>query len=165
MMHLDQALRVDVVREWMEAHPRESWAFARLSDDDDLRYRIVESLVSGRDSEELVHLTRFAEALEHRERCARDGSLRSAPEIGERRPFEGWIPLISRLESSVGAPFFRVDFRAREGWSGYFDTTIPQDIERIAKMKDRTKLVVVVGEIVKSPYDCFVIFGERTRLV
>jgi hypothetical protein len=64
-----------------------------------------------------------------------------------------------------GALFYRVDFRAVEGWSGYFDTRTPQDIERIAKMRDRSQLVVVVGEVIKRPYDCLVVFGARTRLV
>lgn len=160
----DAAENTEQVRAWMMNHPRECWAYERLNDDDELRSDVVECILTGRNEEALVHLVRFADALDHRRKSFMEGMLQPPPEIGERRPHDVWLPHMSQLRSASGSPFYRVDVRARDGWSGYFDTTVPQDIERIFKMKDRTKLVVIVGEIIKRPYDCFVVFGERTRL-
>jgi hypothetical protein len=164
-MRWHQALNLEIVRAWMEEHPRESLAFSCLNDEDELRDEVIEGIISGRDQDPLAQLTRFADALVHRQRCAEAGTLLPPPEVGKRRPHDVWIAGMAKHRLDSGATVFRVDIHARDGWSGYFDTTTPQDVERISKMKDRTQMVVVVGEIIQRPYDCLVVFGDRTRLV
>lgn len=156
---------VNLLREWMQGHPRESMAYGRLNHDDPLRGVVVEYIRTGREEEARRFLARFADALEHRHRCQLLGTLRPPPEVGERRPYDGWILGMERVRGESGVLFYQVDFRAVDGWSGHFDTRTPQDVERIAKMRDRSQLVVVVGEIIKRPYDCLVVFGAQTRLV
>jgi hypothetical protein len=152
------------LRAWLQEHPGQSWAFAELRYDDPLRLQVASCILSGQQGEPLVRLARFAGALEHRQRTLSLGTLQPAPEVGERRPHDVWIVAMTRMQDAQG-PFFRVDVRAREGWSGYFDTKIPQDIERISKMRDKSQLLVIVGEVLDRPYECLVVFGGRTRLV
>lgn len=152
------------VAAWLRERPREAWAFKQLNNDDDLRDRVVEAILVGGGEDVFESLARFAEALEHRARCRLDGTLVTPPGIGVRRPHDVWVTTMTRRTTSSGSPYFRVEVRGRDGWLGYFDTTVPQDVERLHKLHP-FQLVVIVGEIVERPYDCLVVFGARTRLV
>ena len=52
--------------------------------------------------------------------------------------------------------FFRVDFSSPDGWGGFFDTTNPSVVEKIAKVRNHAKPLNVVAEVSKRVYEFFV---------
>lgn len=153
------------VQAWRSQHPREWWAFQKLEDDDDLRTRVLAAILGERPGDEAIDdLVRFAEGLEARQKAERDGTVRAPPGDGERRSLD---VKVSRMTQKVreGRKFFRVDFTTSHGWAGFFDTTNPHVVERIAKHRDRSRPITVVGEVTRRPYEFLVELGNRVKIV
>ena len=108
-------------------------------------------------------LVRFTEALETRLRAERDGTVRDPPGDGERRSVALVVSWMTQM-STEGRKFFRVDFTTAHGWSGFFDTTNPDVVERIAKRRDRSP-ITVVGEVTRRPYEFLVELGNGVRIL
>lgn len=154
------------VEEWRKLHPREWWAFNHLDPEDELRDRVLAAVLGERTGhdEALDGLVRFADALEHRQKVGRRGAPSPPPGDGERRPFQARVTRMVRM-ASEGRTFYRVDFATPYGWSGMFDTTNPELVERVSKQRDRSKPITLVGEITERPYDFLVVLGARVRIV
>jgi len=152
------------VQAWRTQHPREWWAFQQLGEHDDLRIGVLAAILGGRMGDDAVtDLVRFAEGLETRLRAERDGTVTPPPGDGERRQMTITVSRMKQM-STEGRKFFRVDFTTTHGWSGFFDTTNPDVVERIAKRRDRSP-IMVVGEIIRRPYEFLVELGNRVRIV
>lgn len=153
------------VQAWRSQHPREWWAFKHLEEGDDLRTRVLAAILGGRLEDEAIDdLVRFAEGLEARQKAERDGTVMPPPGDGERRSLD---VKVSRMTQKVreGRKFFRVDFTTPHGWAGFFDTTNPHVVERIAKQRDRSRPITVVGEVTRRPYEFLVELGNRVKIV
>lgn len=158
-------LEHESVQAWRSQHPREWWAFQKLEENDDLRTRALVAILGHRPEDEAIDdLVRFAEALETRQKAERDGTVRPPPGEGERRSLELKVSRMTQ-KSRGGRKFFRVDFTTLYGWAGFFDTTNPHVVERIARQRDRSKLITVVGEVTRRPYEFLVELGGPVRLV
>lgn len=158
-------LEHESVQAWRAQHPREWWAFQQLKEGDDLRTRALAAILGHRLEDEAIDdLVRFAEALEVRQKAERNGTVSPPPGDGERRSLK---VRVSRMvqKTKEGRKFFRVDFTTPYGWAGFFDTTNPYVVERIARQRDRSKLITVVGEVTRRPYEFLVELGGRVRLV
>jgi hypothetical protein len=152
-------------KEWAQNCPREAWAMGSLRKYDPLRDRIVAAVVSQRvDDPAFQELTRFADALEFKNKADQEGTREQPPARGERRSFEAHIIRFAPYRSE-GRKSFRVDFTTPQGWSGYFDTTNPKVVEQISKLKDRSHPITLVGEIDRRMYDFLVVLGGRVRIV
>ena len=144
------------VEAWKAENPREWWAYQQLNEDDELRERVLAAVLNGRmDDEAIDDLIRFVEALEAYRRASRTGTVRLPPAVGERRSFSILINRMSRMTGSSGL-FFRVDFSSPDGWGGFFDTTNPSVVEKIAKVRNHAKPLNVVAEVSKRVYEFFV---------
>lgn|GEM_PF-4410897 len=154
------------VEEWRRLHPREWWAFRQLDQDDDLRARVLAAVLGRRTAHDpaLDDLVRYADALENMQRARREGTLKAPPGDGERRPFPARVTRMVHLQSG-GRTFYRVDFATPHGWSGTFDTTNPDLVERVSKQRDPRKPVTLVGEITRRPYEFLVELDARVRIV
>lgn len=153
------------VEEWRRTHPREWWAFNQLRPESDVRDRVIAAVLAGRDDDTAIEeLVRFAESIEGNKRAARAGTLIPPPPIGERRPLDVTIKRMTKMREE-GRLFFRVDFATPHGWSGYFDTTSPEVVERVSKHRQRSRPLTVVGEITAHPYDFLVVLGGRVKIV
>ena len=153
------------VEEWRRTRPQEWWAFNQLKASDAVRERVLAAVLAGREEDPAIDdLLRYGEALEGNRRAARNGTLTPPPPLGERRPIEVTIRRMTKITSD-GQLFFRVDFTTTQGWSGYFDTTVPDVVERIAKHRQRSRPLTVVGEVTAQPYDFLVVLGGRVRIV
>jgi hypothetical protein len=158
-------LEHESVQAWRSQHPREWWAFQQLGEHDDLRTKVLAAVLGGRLKDEAISgLVRFAEALETRLRAERDGTVEAPPADGERRSVQISVSRMEQMSDERGRKFFRVDFTTAHGWSGWFDTTNPDVVERIAKRRDRSP-IMVVGEVVRRPHEFLVELGERVRIV
>ena len=164
-------MRTDVlqhprVQEWRRKHPQEWWAFNQLRPNDAVRERVIAAVLAGREDDEAVdELVRLGEAMEGNKRAARAGALTAPPPVGERRPLEVTIKRMTKMLSPDRGLFFRVDFATPHGWSGYFDTTAPDVVERISRHRQRSRPLTVVGEITAHPYDFLVVLGGHVRIV
>ena len=153
------------VQAWRAQHPREWWAFQKLREDDDLRTRALAAILGHRFEDEAIDdLVLFAEALEARQRAERDGTVVPPPGDGERRSLDVKVSRMTQ-KSKGGRKFFRVAFTTPYGWAGFFDTTNPDVVERIARQRDRSKPITVVGEVTRRPYEFLVELGGRVRIV
>jgi len=153
------------VETWKTQNPREWWAFQELSEDDDLRTRVLASILGNRPEDDSIDdLIRFAEALEGHRRATRDGTVSPPPGDGERRSFPIIVTRMTRMRNA-GRLFFRVDFGTPHGWAGFFDTTNPDVVERIAKLRNRSKPITVVGEVTQRFYEFLVELDSRIRIV
>lgn len=153
------------VQAWRSQHPREWWAYEQLEPTDDLTERVLAAVLGGRGHDEaLDEITLFADALEARRRAEREGTVVSPPGDGERRSFQARI-LRMRPMSDDRRRFFRVDFTTPYGWSGFFDTTNPDVVERIAKRRERAAPVQLVGEITRRPRPLVMEMGPTVRIV
>jgi hypothetical protein len=153
------------VEEWRRRHPQEWWALNQLRESDETRDRVLAAVLAGRHEDEAIdELVRFAEAMEGNQRAARDGTLAPPPPLGERRPLEVRIKRMTKMRKDDRL-FFRVDFATPFGWSGYFDTSAPDVVERVAKHRHRSRPLTVVGEVAAHPYDFLVVLGGRVRIV
>lgn len=153
------------VEEWRRKYPQEWWAFNQLKETDGMRERVIAAVLAGRQDDEAIDdLVRFAEALEGNRRAARSGTLTPPPPVGERRPLEVRVKRMTKMRRN-GRLFFRVDFATRQGWSGYFDTSAPEVVERVSKHRRRSRPLTVVGEVTAHPYDFLVVLGGRVRIV
>jgi hypothetical protein len=153
------------VEEWRKKHPQEWWAFNQLRETDEVRERVIAAVMAGRAEDPAIdELVRYGEAIEGNRRAARAGTLTPPPPLGERRPIEVTIRRMTKMRQD-GHLFFRVDFATTHGWSGYFDTTAPEVVERVAKHRHRSRPLTVVGEVTAHPYDFLVVLGGRVRIV
>lgn len=153
------------VEDWRRRHPREWWAFNQLNPHDAVRERVIAAVLAGREGDAAFdEILRLAEAMEGNRRAARAGTLAAPPPVGERRPVEVTVKRMTKMRED-GRLFFRVDFSTPYGWSGYFDTEAPEVVERVAKHRQRSKLLTVVGEVTARPYDFLVVLGGRVRIL
>jgi len=153
------------VKAWMDAHPRERWAFDTLDERDPLRERVLASLLDGRDDEDASHdLALLVDALESRERAVRERTLLPPPGDGERRLV---AVLVSRLRHvrSDERSFYRIYFCSPGGWAGFFETSNPLDVEKVARARDGHRPIQIVGEVVRRPRDEIVVLGGRVRVL
>lgn len=163
-MKLD-VLAHERVKAWMEEHPREAWALGTLGEDDALRERVLASVLDGREDEDASYeLALVADSLENRDRAFSAGGLVPPPEDGERYPVD---VLVSRMQlvRARGKTFYRIYFCSPGGWSGFFDTSNPLDVEKVARSRDERRPVTVVGEVVERPRDMIVVMGGRVRVL
>lgn len=161
----DEVLDHPRVTAWRETHPRQWWAFLQLSERSEVRAGVLAAILAGRDDDEhLDQLVRFGEALEARARAERTGSVSPPPAAGERRAIEVYVKRMKRMEQD-GRVFFRVDFSTAQGWSGYFDTTAPNVVERVHKHRRRSRPLTVVAEVERRPHDFLVVLGGRVQIV
>ena len=165
-MMLDQAMLHPSFQRWKSVHPREWWAFSLLDPSDTLRERVVAAVISGRESEDeaIDELVRIAEALELHERAIKRGYSEPPPQSDQRRSFSILIKRMTR-RTVLGATVFRVDFDTTKGWSGYFDTTAPEVVERISKHRRRNEPLTIVGEVIERPFDFLVVIGGSVKIV
>lgn len=158
-------LQHERVEAWRDDNPRQWWAFNELDEDDDLQQRVLAAVLGGRmEDESIDELLRFAEALETHQRATRAGTVSAPPGDGERRSFPVTVTRMKRMRRD-NALFFRVDFRTPQGWSGFFDTTSPDVVERIAKIRSRARPLTIVGEVIRRPYEFLVELDHRVRIV
>lgn len=158
-------LQDERVETWRDENPRQWWAFTELEEDDELRQAVLAAVLSGRMEDEAIDsLLRFAEALETHQRAVRAGTVGSPPGDGERRSFPVTVTRMARMNQNQRL-FFRVDFRTDQGWSGFFDTTSPDVVERIAKIRSGARPLTIVGEVIRRPYDFLVELDHRVRIV
>jgi len=144
------------VETWKAENPREWWAYQQLDEDDKLRDRVLAAVLNGREDDEAIDdLIRFTEALEAHRRVSKMGTVRLPPAVGERRSFSILINRMTRMTGSSGL-FFRVDFSSPDGWGGFFDTTNPSVVEKIAKVRNHAKPLNVVAEVSRRVYEFFV---------
>lgn len=154
----------DRVEVWKTEHPRQWWAFAQLSNDDELRDRVLAAVLGGRSDDSAIdELIRFAEALETYCRASKAGTVEAPPAVGERRSFPILISRMVRMSNP--AVFFRIDFICPSGWGGHFDTTNPGVVETISRLRNRAKPLTVVGEVSRRPYGFYVELKDSVRIV
>lgn len=145
------------VKSWKAERPRQWWAFKHLDDDDELQDRVLAAVLADRQDDGAIDdLIRFTEALEAHRRAAKAGTVKAPPAVGERRSFPIIVHRMARMDSPDRKPFFRVDFACPRGWGGHFDTTNPDVVETISKMRNRAKPLTVVGEVSRQSYEFYV---------
>jgi len=153
------------VETWKTENPREWWAFQELNENDELRTRVLAAILNERPEDEAIdEIVRFAEALEGRQRAFRAGTVSAPPGKGERRSFSITVTRMTRMRKADRL-FFRVDFGTSYGWSGFFDTTNPDVVEKIAKLRNRAKPITVVGEVTRRLYEFLVELDSRVTIV
>lgn len=153
------------VETWKTENPRAWWAFQELEEDDELRTRVLASVLSNRpEDESLDELVRFTEALEGHRRATRAGTVREPPGKGERRSFALTVTRMTRMRRA-GRLFFRVEFGTDHGWSGFFDTTNPAVVEKVSKLRNRANPITVVGEVTRQIYEFLVELDGRVTIV
>jgi len=157
-------LEDDRVETWKVENPREWWAFTQLDEDDELRNRVLLSILNDRDDDSIDELVTFAEAAEAHQRAAKTGHAKPPPGLGERRSFPIIVNRMARMQGTFG-PFFRVAFTCSDGWGGYFDTTNPGVVERISRLRNPSRPLTIVGEAFRQPYDFYVELAADVRIV
>jgi hypothetical protein len=161
----NDVLEHERVEAWKTESPRQWWAFVQLDAEDDLHDRVLAAVLGGRgDDEAIDELIRFAEALEARRRASKAGTVKVPPAVGERRTFAITVSRMTRMVNPTG-PFFRVDFACPDGWGGHFDTTSPDVVETISRLRNRAKPLTVVGEVSRRPYEFYVELQDSVRIV
>jgi hypothetical protein len=163
---LEQAILHPTFERWKMRHPREWWAFTLLDESDSLRERVVAAVLSGRESkdEAIDELVRIGEAIERHEKALQRGCFEPPPLPNERRAITILIKRMTKVETE-GSVAFRVDFDTPKGWSGYFDTTAPEVVERISKHRRRNEPLTIVGEVETRLFDFLVVIGGRVKIV
>ena len=158
-------LEHDRVEAWKTKSPRHWWAFVLLNEEDELRDRVLAAVLGGRGDDEAIDgLIRFAEALEAHRRASKAGTVKVPPAVGERRSFAITVSRMTRMLNQAG-PFFRVDFACPDGWGGHFDTTNPDVVETVSRLRNRAKPLTVVGEVSRRPYEFYIELQDSVRIV
>lgn len=163
---IDDLLEHPLMVMWRKAYPQLWWAFQQLGRHPELQAKVVAAVLAKREHEDehVDQLLRFGESLETRKRAEGTGTVMPPPEAGERRPFEVYVKRMKRMERE-GKTFFRVDFSTQYGWSGYFDTTSPNIVERVHKHRRRERPLTLVGEVTQRPYDFLVVLDDHVQIV
>jgi hypothetical protein len=158
-------LQDDRVETWRKENPQQWWALQELEESDDLHARVLAAVLGNRPEDPAIDdLHRFAEALEGHHRATRAGTVTPPPGDGERRSFPITVTRMTRMKKD-NRLCFRVDFRTTQGWSGFFDTTNPDVVERISKIRTRATPITVVGEVTRRLYEFLVELDARVRIV
>lgn len=157
-------MELERVKEWGEEYPREWWALEALPPEDPLRDDVVAAILQNRPGDPSIdQLLLYASALEVQERAVKAGTVKPAPDVGPRRPYEIHVIKMVKMLSMEKDLFFRVGFWTDEGWSGYFDTTNPRVVECVNKHKG--EILTVIGEVERKLYDFLVVLGGRINIV
>lgn len=164
-MNLVHALGHPGFEDWRTQNPREWRALLSLGEHE-LATRVLAAIVSGRqDSDEAMdELARVADGIECHTMATVADTLEPPPALNERRSFPVRVRRMKRITTKSGTAF-RVDFVTNKGWSGYFDTTAPEVVERIAKHRRRREPLTVVGEVVDYPHEFMVELGGRVKIL
>jgi len=164
-LNLEYALAHPGFEDWRSRNPREWGALLSLGEDE-LVTRVIAAIVSGRQDtdEALDELTRVADGIESHTLASLANTLEPLPGVNQRRSFVVKVRRMKRVTTEDGTAF-RVDFVTNKGWSGYFDTTAPEVVERIAKHRRRGEPLTVVGEVVDHPHSFMVVLGGRVKIV
>ena len=158
-------LESEYVQSWRDENPRLWWGFEELRENDPLSERVLAAIVAHRtDDPAFDELGRFCDAAEAVGRAKKSGTYQAPPFTGEKRSFEIKVNHMTRMRRE-GRLFFRVEFETQYGWSGFFDTTNPAVVERVTKHRDRSKPILMVGEVVRRVYDFLVELDGSARFV
>ena len=164
-MSLEYALSHPNIADWKSREPFQWRAFLLAGASSDLGKRAVAAVLASRQNDEsLEEIARIANALKEHDEALLEGRLEPSPSQGLRRSFEIRVVKMKRVNTAEGAAF-RVDFVTNKGWSGYFDTSAPEVVERIAKQRRRSEPLTIVGEVVSRPFEFLVVLGGRVKIV